>query len=245
MKSVIHGVLALVVVLGFAGMALAEDAVPWKAGDPPKADAPAATGAPAAGETPALSADAKTEKAAAAVKAILAKIEAAQKVGTDEAAKPADKQNAKKISGSKEIVARLYLTASQTAKMQSSSFAADQKQPFLDQYDKPNREKAIAGFLELANDSLLKKDYNNAESLAKQVLKIDPKNAEAEALLKKIAEDKAADAKTAAKGGSGGSSDKNTTTVDPRLDPANTKNLTNPTKTDYSKSDGKGGTRRF
>jgi hypothetical protein len=243
MKSVMHVGLALVLVLGLASMALAQD-VPWKAGDPPKTDAPAATGA-AAGETPAVATDAKTEKAAAAVKKILTQIEAAQKAGSDEAAKPAEKQSAAKIRGSKETVARLYLVASQTAKMQSSSLAADQKQPFLDQYDKPNREKAITGLLELANESLLKKDYRSAESIAKQVLNLDPKNAEAEALLKKIAEEKAADAKTAAKGGSGGSSDKNTSTVDPRLDPTNVKNLTNPTKTDYSKTDGKGGTRRF
>jgi hypothetical protein len=216
MKSVMHAGLVLVLVLGLAGIASAQ-VVPWKASDPPKADAPAAAApaadAGAATGTPAdAAADPKLEKAAIPVKEVLAQIAKAQKVLDDESAKPADKQDPKRVRSMTEAIARLYLNASQKAKAQSSSFKADEKQAFLDQYDKPNRDKGIGILLELANDSLAKKDYRNAESGAKQVLALDPKNAEAEALLKKIAEDKVAAAKTGSKtGSSGGSSlkDKN------------------------------------
>ena len=198
MKSVMHGGLALVLVLGIAGIAMAEaSAAPGAAVMAPAGDA-AGTAAPAAGN------DAKTEKASAPVKKILTQIETVQKQCDEEAAKPTDKQDPKKVRSMKEAIARLYLTAAQTAKTQSATFKGDEKQAFLDQFDKPNREKSISLLLELANDSLTKKDYRNATSLAKQVLALDPKNAEAEALLKKIAEEMAAAAKTGSKTGSTG-----------------------------------------
>jgi hypothetical protein len=214
MKSVIYGGLALVFVLGLAGIAAAQ--VPWKTGDPPKTDGAAtpaapAPGAPAAGVTPptegstggtpapAGGANLKVERAAAPVKKILAQVETAQKLVEEEMAKPADKQNLVKLRGLKENVARLYLNAAQAAKAQSGAFKGEEKQAFLDQYDKPNREKAISLILELANEALAKKDFRGAESLARQALTLDPKNTEVEPLLKKIAEDKAASAKGPAK----------------------------------------------
>jgi hypothetical protein len=207
MKSVIYAGLALVLVLALAGIATAQ--VPWKTGDAPKTDGaatPAAAGATPAGEgstggtlAPAGGANVKMERAAAPVKKILAQVETAQKLVEEELAKPADKQNAMKLRGLKETVARLYLTAAQTAKAQSAAFKGDDKQAFLDQYDKPNREKAISLVLELANDALAKKDYRGADSLARQALALDPKNTAVEDLLKTIAQDKAAATKGPAK----------------------------------------------
>lgn len=166
---------------------------PAPAGTPP---ADGAGGAPA-GSAPATPAtDVKMDKAAAPVKEMLAQVERTQKLLDIETGKPAEKQDAKRIHGLKETIARLYLNASQRAKFQSNSFKADAKQAFLDQYEKPNREKAVSILLELANDALQKKDYRGAEALAKQVLACDPKNADTEALVKRIAEEKAA-AKTA------------------------------------------------
>jgi len=231
MKSIMHGSLALVLVLGIAGIAMAEaPAAPGAAVVAPAGDA-AGTAAPV---------DAKTEKASAPVKKILTQIETVQKQCDEEAAKPTDKQDPKKVRSMKEAIARLYLTAAQTAKTQSATFKGDEKQAFLDQFDKPNREKSISLLLELANDSLTKKDYRNATSLAKQVLALDPKNAEAEALLKKIAEEMAAAAKTGSKTGSVGSGDSKNS-LDPNLRDFSRDGRG--VKTDYGKSDGKGGTR--
>jgi hypothetical protein len=232
----------LVGVLAF-GLAVSASGqnVPWKAdGDAnapagaPAAVAPVAPGAPAAaaeGVTPAGGADpAKLEKAGVPVKDILAQVAKVQKLLDDELAKPDAKRDAKKIPNLKESIARLYLSAAQKAKVQSQSAIftkAEDKQAFLDQYEKPNRDKAIALLFELANDALAKKDYRGAETLARQILILDPKNAEAEAFIKKIAEEKAAALKAGAKNsGSGGG------------DSLKDKNI-NPNIRDYSR-DGRG-----
>ena len=198
MKRVTHGGLAVALGLALAAVVMAEEAaVPWKTGDAPKTDGAAAPGAPAPGgtipaegTTPAGGASAKVEKAAAPVKKILAQVEVAQKQIDEETAKPAEKQNAQKLRGLKETIARTYLTAAQTAKAQSGVFKGDEKQAFLDQYDKPNREKAISLILELARESEMKRDYRNAEALAKQALSLDPNNADAQILLKQITDEK-------------------------------------------------------
>jgi hypothetical protein len=215
MKTVIHGALVLALALGLTGFASAQ-AVPWKTDDPDKTDAPAVPGADAAagaaGAAPAAGGDSKMEKAAAPVKKVLTQVDAAQKQIDTELAQPADKQSAAKIRTAKESIVRLYMSAALTAKAQSSSLKGDEKQAFLDQYEKPNRDKAIALMLELANESLAKQDYRSAESIAKQVLGIDPKNAQAEALLKRIAEDKKAAAKAGNSGSGNTLKDKNTNT---------------------------------
>lgn len=209
MKCVMHAGLALALVLGFTAIVMAEEAVlPWKTGDAPKADAPAAPAAPATGDaaagattpadgtTAAGGAITKVERAAAPVKKILAQVEVAQKQIDEETAKPAEKQNPLKLRGLKETIARSYLTAAQTAKAQSGAFKGDEKQAFLDQYDKPNREKAISLILELARDAEMKKDYRNAEALTKQALSLDPNNADAQILLKQITDEKTPAAKS-------------------------------------------------
>jgi len=212
MLASLVGVLAL----GLAVSASGQD-VPWKAeGDnktpagAPAAGAPGAPAAAAEGVTPAGGADtAKLEKAAAPVKEILAQVAKVQKLLDDELAKPDGKRDVKKIPNLKEGIARLYLSAAQKAKAQAQSAIftkAEDKQAFLDQYDKPNREKAIALLFELANDALGRKEYRNAETLARQILTLDPKNAEAEALIKRIAEEKAVVQKAGAKSAGGGDS---------------------------------------
>jgi len=214
MLASLVGVLAL----GLAVSASGQD-VPWKAeGDnktpagAPAAGAPGAPAAAAEGVTPAGGADtAKLEKAAAPVKEILAQIAKVQKLLDDELAKPDGKRDVKKIPAFKENIARYYLSAAQKAKAQAQSAIftkADDKdkQAFLDQYDKPNRDKAIALLLELANEALGRKEYRNAETLARQILTLDPKNAEAEALIKRIAEEKAVVQKAGAKSAGGGDS---------------------------------------
>jgi hypothetical protein len=215
MKTAVHGGLILALALGLTSFALAQ-AVPWKTDDPDKTDALAVPGADAAtgaaGAAPAAGADSKMEKAAAPVKKVLAQADAFQKQIETELAMPDDKKNPAKIRTAKESIVRLYMSAALTAKAQSSSLKGDEKQAFMDQYEKPNRDKAIDLMLELATDSLNKQDYRSAESITKQVLGIDPRSGQAEALLKRITDEK----KAAAKAGSAGSGntlkDKNTNT---------------------------------
>ncbi|MBE3096760.1 MAG: hypothetical protein IMZ44_06465 [Planctomycetes bacterium] len=237
----------LVGVLAF-GLAVSASGqnVPWKAdGDikapavAPAAGAPAAPAAAAEGVTPAAGPDtAKLEKAAGPVKDVLAQIAKVQKLLDDELAKPDAKRDAKKIPNFKEGIARLYLTAAQKAKVQSQSAIftkAEDKQAFLEQYEKPNREKAIALLFELANEALGKKDYRSAEALGRQILILDPKNAEAGAFLKSIAEEKAAALKAGAKNTGAGSGD---SLKDKNLDPnlRDFKRDGRGTKTDWGKT---------
>jgi hypothetical protein len=200
------GGLVGVLALGLSMTAWAQD-VPWKGeGDKPKVDAPApgAPAAPAEGATPAPAVDnAKLEKVAGPVKDVLAQIEKVQKLLDAEIAKPDEKRDAKKILGFKESIARLYLSAAARAKGQAAALKPEEKQPFLDQYEKPNRGKAISILMELANEALGKKDFRNAEALAKQVLVIDPTNTEAQELLKRIVEEKTAAAKSGNTSGGG------------------------------------------
>lgn len=207
MKTAIHGGLVLALVLGLTSFALAQ-AIPWKIGDADKTDAPAVPGADAATGA----ADSKIEKAAAPVKKVLAQVDAFQKQLETELAMPDDKKSPAKIRTAKENIVRLYMSAALTAKAQSSSLKGDEKQAFLDQYEKPNRDKAIALMLELATDLLNKQDYRSAESITKQVLGIDPKNGQAEALLKRIADEKKAAAKAGSSGGGNTLKDKNINT---------------------------------
>jgi len=239
--------LAGVLALGLAVSASGQD-LPWKAdGDnkapagAPAAGAPAAPGAPAAaveGVTPAGGADtAKLEKAATPVKDILAQVAKVQKLLDDELAKPDGKRDVKRIQNFKESIARLYLSAAQKAKAQAQSALftkAEDKQAFLDQYDKPNRDKAIALLFELANEALGKKDYRGAEALARQILILDPKNAEAEALIKRIAEEKAVAQKAAKNTGAGGGDGLKDKNLNPNLKDWSRTNRD--PKTDYGKT---------
>ncbi|MBM4017788.1 MAG: hypothetical protein FJ288_05580 [Planctomycetes bacterium] len=217
MRHVMVGALVGVLALGLAAGAWSQ-AVPWKAG----ADKPAAaTEVQSEGAAPAAAPDAaKLEKVAAPVKEALAQIEKAQKTLDDEMSKPNEKRDAKKILGLREGIARMYLTAAQKAKVQSQSALLskpEERQALLDQYEKPNREKAISLLMELANESLSKNDFAGAEARVRQILVIDPKNAEALELLKKIAEAKVAAAKAAKQGGAGSGDSLKDKNLDPNL----------------------------
>jgi len=207
MKGLLVAGLVVVVVIGTASMAVAQN-VPWQtgSGNAPAAAGAAATGATASGAaapatgTDATGLDPKIAKAVKPVEDQIAQAEKVMKLYNDEMAKPDDKRNVGTANGYKMSAARFYLAAALKAKNVGAQFSkAEDKQTILDQFEKPNREKAVQLFLELADAAHQKKDLNSAVSLYKQVLTIDPQNAAATAGLKQIDDE----AKAAKAGGTG------------------------------------------
>jgi hypothetical protein len=195
MKSLMMGCAAVALALALAAGAYAEvqgqPADADKAGAPEAAPpAPAAAPAAPAVETPSA-ATAKTtlEKAAAEINAQVAAAEKLVKLFNEELAKPEDKRDLKRINGLKLNAAYAYMRAAQKAKFYAPRIKDDARQSFLDQYEKPNRENAIALLQELAAAAMEKKDYRNALALYNNILGIDPKNAAATEAIKKINEE--------------------------------------------------------
>ena len=211
MKSLMMAGVAAVLALALAAGACAEDQGQPADGKPaPEASPPAPAGATAAPavETPSAAAAKTTlEKVAAEIDAQVATAEKLVKLFNEEMAKPEDKRDPRRINGLKLNAAQAYLRAAQKAKYNAPRFKDDARQSFLDQYEKPNREKAIALLQELADAAMQKKDYRNALALYNNILGIDPKNAAATEAIKKINEEM----KTAKANGSnstGGSTNK-------------------------------------
>jgi hypothetical protein len=151
------------------------------------------------------------------IKAIQAQVTLAEnfmKQFTDEMAKPEKKRNPAAAMTFKLRSAQSYLQAAQVAHNGGLQLKKDEQQAFFDQYDKPNREKAINLFLELAGIAHEAKDYPDAVALYRTVLGADPKNEAAAAALKLIdAELKAAAASQPGQPtGTGGSNQVNGTT---------------------------------
>jgi tetratricopeptide (TPR) repeat protein len=199
MKSVMTASLVAVLALCLAAGAWAEDTV----------NANAAT--PAVGGDKPAAAPVKNvalDKTVADVGAQVTQAEKMLKLAEEELAKPEDKRDARKSPQQLKLNAALaYLRAAQKAKGFSIRLKEDERPAFLDQYDKPNREKAVSLLLELADAAKAKKAYADALAFYKEVLGMDPKNAAAEAGIKAILEEM----KTAKATGSnnvGGSSDK-------------------------------------
>ena len=177
---------ALIGVFVVAGVIGAEAAgVPWKTGDDPKQGASAAPS------------DLKAELAPAQynriVKPIEAKIEAAERImkaHDKEMEKAAEKRNARLLLGCKTRAAEAYLGASLAAKKGLSLVKKDgQKAAIKEQYEEPNRKKAIDIFAELAGEAYDKGDLRMAVGYYKRILSIDKENAVAREGLTKIAKE--------------------------------------------------------
>ena len=163
MKSAVTGGLAVAFLLAFglAAVAWGEDAPAAPAPTPPKAEKKAVD---------------KSEIAAAAVKNQVAMAEKLMQQASEEMAKPDGKRDAKKVDGLKLKAANTYVAAALAAVRGAATLKADEKQTFLDQYDKPNRAEAIKILLDLAGAAKDKKRNQEATNLYKQVLQIEPGN---------------------------------------------------------------------
>jgi len=198
MKSVMTASLVAVLALCLAAGAWAEDTV----------NANAAT--PAVGGDKPAAAPIKNvalDKTVADVGAQVTQAEKLLKLAEEELAKPEDKRDAKKAQQLKMNAALAYLRAAQKAKGFSVRLKEDERPAFLDQYDKPNREKAVSLLLELADAAKAKKAYTDALALYKEVLGMDPKNASATEGIKAVLEEMKI-AKATGSNNSGGSTDK-------------------------------------
>jgi len=178
--------------------------VPWKAGDAGKDGAGAAT------------ADLKAELPPAqynrVMKPIEAKLEAAQKIMATydkEMAKAAEKRNERLLLNCRTRAAENYLGAATAAKrgvnlVKKESHKAAIKQ----QFEEPNRKKAVDIFLDLATTAHAKGDIRMAVAYYKRILAIDKENAEAKEGLTKIAQAIKESAQAGKRSGTkGGSSD--------------------------------------
>jgi len=163
MKSAAIGGLAAAFLLVFGLTVIA-----WGEGTPPT---------PAPGATPkeAKKVD-KAEKAAAPVKEQIAFAEKALQLAQEEAAKPDKTSDVKRIENLKLAAVKAYVAAAMAAKNGAGSLKPDERQGFLDQYFKPNVEKAITVLLEVAETAKANKRYLEAVNFYKQVQQIDPQN---------------------------------------------------------------------
>jgi tetratricopeptide (TPR) repeat protein len=221
MKRLLVGVFVALFVMGIAASVRGEGIFK----EEPKKDEPAAA-APAAGEKAAAPAETKSELPARTVTAIEASVARAEKLlqfVQTEMAKDEAKRNVTKAQEARMQAANAYLQAAQQAKAAIASLKEDQRAGASEQYDKPNRQKAIDIYMELAQAAMERKDYNRAKALYAQVVKLDPENAAAKEALKKADQDAKAAAKEGKSGSKGGG---NETTKDPY----------NPGKTDHSQT---------
>lgn len=188
-------VVALVGALAFtASAAWGADAVPWQgAGAAPGAVQGAAPGAkpvdpavaPAPAAAPAVAGDLKSELTPAQYKSLVKPIEDAVASAEKElelVKKEADKPQEKPgtVAGMKVKAADFYLNAANKAKTAATRLPKDKdaaKTTLADQYEKPNKQKAIDLLLEVAKEAMDRKDYSTAVALYKRVLVVEPDNA--------------------------------------------------------------------
>lgn len=218
MKRLMLAALVAMFALGFAAWARGEgifkdDAK--KEGAAVKAVEPAAQ--------PEAAAEAKDVLPAANKKRMEDKIAMAEKMlqaAKAELDKPEGKADLKKADGFRLRASQFFLGASLEAKTAAAATRKeDQKAAIAEQFEKPNKQKAIGILLELAAAAHEKKDIRTAVGLYKEVLKIDPENVTAKEKLEAIQEElKNAPKDTKASGSKGGGD--NTNRNDPSKDPS-------------------------
>jgi hypothetical protein len=164
-----------------------------------KPAAPAA-GAPAAGQGAAAVAPPTDPRIARAVKPVEEQLKLAAnqlELYEKEMAKPEKNRNLPMAAGCRLRAAQFYNLAAVKSKAAEGQFSkAEDKQIIIDQYEKPAREKAIALYLELADQAKQMNDIRTAITLYQNILKIDPSNATAKDALKAMEEAAKANAPT-------------------------------------------------
>ena len=141
--------------------------------------APAATGnaAAATGDLKSQLPEARYNRIAKPIEAKVAEADRALALINKENEKPAEKRNAAAIISLKERQASFYLGAALAARLGTAQVAKPElKAAVLDQFEKPNKQKAIDLWNELAVAAAEKKDFAKAEAYCKRILAIDPEN---------------------------------------------------------------------
>jgi tetratricopeptide (TPR) repeat protein len=184
---VIVGTASLVLCAGL----LAEGALPLE-GEPaifPVTPAATSTATPAVAptDTAAKTVVSMAERLGADITKQVAAVEKIIKQHDDEMAKPEGKRDVAKAMRLKLQAAAAYKQVALKAKGDAGRLKKEEKQPFLDKFEQPNREKAIAIYLELASAAQDKKDYRTALAMFQAVLQIEPQNTSAQAGITNLA----------------------------------------------------------
>jgi len=185
---------------GATATATSGASAPAAAAPAPAAPAPAAPAATGTAPAAQPSGDPEKDKMIAANNTQVAAAEKLLSQSDEESAKAEGTRDAAKALRLKISAAQAYMKIAQTAKANATRLKEDERPAFLDQCDKPNRDKAISMFLELAGAAKEKKSYSTATTYYKNVLTLDPKNTAATDGLKAIADEKKAAAATPAAG---------------------------------------------
>ncbi len=204
MKRFMLGVCIAVFILGSVATCPGKN-IPWKAsGATDKSAAPVAAG------------DLKAELPPAqydhVIKPIVTRIalaERAMEPYKKEMEKPEEKRRKPLLTHCKERAAAYYLAASYAAKRALRLVKKDShKAAIKQQYEEPNKQKAIDMYLDLALDAHTGGDLRRTVGYYKKVLSIEPGNSQAKEALTKLAEQYKQAMKNARTGGSkGGGSD--------------------------------------
>ena len=198
MHRLVTVALASLCILGSTVAAEAADD-PWKKDDADK------EGAEAAGAV-----DLKSELSQVQYRRLINPIESkledaakTMKVYEKEKAKPADRQNPRVLLGCKQRAATFYVGASLAAKNAVNRLRDERlKNAVMKQYQKPNEQKAVDVYLELAMKAQDEGNVRGAIGYYKRILKFDKDNTDAKQALAKIAKELQQKART----GTGGKS---------------------------------------
>jgi len=208
MKRLMLAALVALLVLGFTGWARAEGLFKDDAG---KKEGPAAKAVEPAGAEPAGE---KNLLPAAVKKRMDDKIAMAEKMLQTykaEMDKPEGKRDAKKADGFRIRACDFYRQAAFDAKAAAAQTKKEeQKAAITEQFEKPNKQKAIGILLELASTAAERKDIRSAVGFYREVLKLDPENISAKEGLQRLeAQVKNAPKDTKGTGSKGGGDNEN------------------------------------
>ena len=107
----------------------------------------------------------------------LAEAAMARDIIRQESEKPADKRNAALIVSMKEREAGFYIGASLAAVEGAAQMTTPPlKNAVIEQFEKPNRLKAIAVLNDVAAAAVEQKDYTRTAAIYKRILALDPDN---------------------------------------------------------------------
>lgn len=177
--------------------------IPWKASGATDGSAEAVV----AGDLKAELSPAQYKRVMKPIEAQIALAEKAMEPYEKEMQKPEEKRRKDLLTKCKERAAACYLGASTAAKSALRLVKKDShKAAITQQYDQPNKEKAIDIYLELALEAHASGDFRRTVGYYKKVLSLDRENTQAKQGLIKLAEQYKQAMKDKKKGGGKGGS---------------------------------------
>jgi hypothetical protein len=104
--------------------------------------------------------------------------------------KPADKRNPAAIISLMERESSFYIAAALAARQGAAQVnLPEQKAAIIEQFEKPNRQRAVGILSEIASIAAQQRDFNRAAALYKRILAVDPEDQAAKDALKVVLEE--------------------------------------------------------